>query len=786
MKFRDGDWLMRDGVRAFHPAVAHRVVATNDRLTVLAPTVAPRDRSEMHDLVALTVELSSPTVDVIRVRVTHHAGARRTGPYFPVFEGVAPGISVVANDSVASLQSGRLTARLNRSGPWRLDFVAEGRILTSSDAEGMAAIEWPGHGERSLDASRVGRFMAEALSLGVGEHVYGLGERFGPFVKNGQSIDIWNRDGGTGSEQAYKNVPFYLTDAGYGVFVNEPGRVDFEIATERVERVGFSVEGQSLEYLVIYGPSPKEILERFTGLVGRPALPPAWSFGLWLSTSFTTNYDEATVSSFVDGMAEREIPLSVLHFDSFWMREFQWVDFTWDERVFPDPVGMLARLHERGLRVCVWINPYIAQASPLFEEAAAAGFLLKRQNGDPWQGDQWQPGMGIVDFTNPGARTWYRSKLAALLDQGVDSFKTDFGERIPTDVVWHDGSDPQRMHNFYTYIYNETVFDLLREQRGSGEAVVFARSATACSWLFPVHWGGDCESTFPSMADTLRGGLSLGLSGFGFWSHDIGGFEGTPPPQVYQRWAQFGLLSSHSRLHGSNSYRVPWLVQDESVEVVREFARLKCRLMPYLYRAAVEVSQSGVPMMRAMLLEFPDDPTAAFLDRQYMLGASLLVAPIFSDDGSVKYYVPAGRWTHLTTGAMVVGPAWISERHGASTLPLLVRPGSVIAMGARGDRADYDFAEDVTLRAFELEEGVTVDVRVPDIRGASDSAFQVTSAGGVVVAQQVQGIRPWRLMIVNLNQESEVTGGRAESTPEGLLVVPSPGSKRVEVALRAR
>jgi alpha-D-xyloside xylohydrolase len=783
MKFRDGYWLLRDGVRALHPAVVHRVTATGDRLTVLAPTTAPQDRSEMHDLAALTIELSSPTVDVIRVRVTHHAGGRDNGPFFPIFPGDAPDVHVEVDDSVASLQSGRLAARIHRTGPWGLDFVADGRTLTSSDAKSMAAIEWPVHDGDGDDGHHAGHYMVDSLSLGVGDHVYGLGERFGPFVKNGQSIDIWNRDGGTGSEQAYKNVPFYLTDAGYGVFVNEPGKVEFEVATERVDRVGFSVSGQSLEYLVIYGPTPKEVLERFTGLVGRPALPPAWSFGLWLSTSFTTDYDEATVTKLVEGMAERDIPLSVFHFDSFWMREFQWVDFSWDEGVFPDPAAMLGRLHERGLRVCVWINPYVAQASPLFGEAAAAGYLLRRPNGDIWQSDQWQPGMGIVDFTNPDVRAWYRSKLAVLLDQGVDCFKSDFGERIPTDVVWHDGSDPERMHNFYPYLYNETVFDLLRERRGPGEAVVFARSATACSWLFPVHWGGDCESTFPSMADTLRGGLSLGLSGFGFWSHDIGGFEGTPSPAVYQRWAQFGLLSSHSRLHGSNSYRVPWLVDDQSVEVVRAFAQLKCRLMPYLYGAAVEASRGGVPMMRAMLLEFPDDPTAAFLDREYMLGESLLVAPIFAEGGEVTYYVPAGRWTHLVTGSTVQGPGWIHERHDFSDLPLLVRPGSVIAMGARSDAADYDFADGVTLRAYELAEGAKVAVAVPDVRGGSDSAFEVTRTARVVVADRLRGTKSWRLMLASEASSLEVTGGSVESTPHGILVTAAPESNRIEVTL---
>lgn len=208
-------------------------------------------------------------------------------------------------------------------------------------------------------------------------------------------------------------------------------------------------------------------------------------------------------------MAERDIPLSVFHFDCFWMREHQWTDFRWDPDVFPDPEGMLRRLRERGLKVSVWINPYIAQKSPLFAEAAAEGFLVRRPSGDIWQWDLWQPGMALIDFTHPGARAWYAAKLRALLDQGVDCFKTDFGERVPTDVVWHDGSDPHRMHNYYTQLYNSTVFELLEKERGTGDAVLFARSATVGGQQFPVHWGGDCFASLGAMAESLRGGLSL-------------------------------------------------------------------------------------------------------------------------------------------------------------------------------------------------------------------------------------------------------------------------------------
>lgn len=567
--------------------------------------------------------------------------------------------------------------------------------------------------------------------------MYGLGERFGPLVKNGQVVDIWNADGGTGSEQAYKNIPFCLTNDGYGVFVNDPGRVSFEVASESVSRLQFSVPGQSLEYLVIYGPEPKAILRNYTALTGRPPALPAWSFGLWLSTSFTTSYDEATVTGFIDGMAERGLPLSVFHFDSFWMREFHWCDFEWDPRMFPDPAGMLARLKARGLRICVWINPYIAQESALFDEGKAQGYLLRRRSGDVWQTDLWQPGMAVVDFTNPAARDWYAAKLDALLAMGVDCFKSDFGERIPVeDVEYFDGSDPERMHNYYSYLYNQTVFDLLRKRRGDGEAVLFARSATAGSQQFPVHWGGDCDATFEAMAQMLRGGLSLGMSGFGYWSHDIGGFEGTPDAAVYKRWIAFGLLSSHSRLHGSGSYRVPWLFDEEAVDVLRTFTRLKLRLMPYLLEAARQAAADGIPMMRAMALEFPDDPGCTHLDRQYMLGDDLLVAPVLSATGEVSYYVPAGSWTHFMTGEQVTGPRWVTERHGFRSVPLLVRPGAVIAVGAVDDRPDYDYADGVTLRLYEIGDGA----RVTTVISPGGQEFVTTRTGNAIrVAAAVDG-----------------------------------------------
>lgn len=744
MKFTDGFWQLRPGVHPVYAAEAYDIDARTspegDRLVVTAPTKVIASRGDTLNRPTLTVSLSSPMAGVVTVRVEHFRAPRPELSFDLVGQEAGHGSATVA-DGVGTLTSGDLSAVVTPGAPWDLRFVATDaggteRVLTGSGHKSLGYVTLDPGAEVSrgvvgnarvqgADAPASDRFVHAQLDLGVGELVYGLGERFGPLVKNGQTVDIWNADGGTSSEQAYKNVPFYLTNRGYGVLVDHPGHVSFEVGSETVERVQFSVPGESLVFHVIGGGSPAAVLERYTALTGRPAQVPAWSYGLWLSTSFTTDYDEATVTSFVDEMAARQLPVSVFHFDCFWMREFTWCDFEWDPRVFPDPTGMLGRLHDKDLRVCVWINPYIGQASTLFDEAAEAGYLVRNPDGTVWQWDLWQAGMGLVDFTNPDATAWYQSKLRALVDQGVDCFKTDFGERIPLDVVYADGSDPERMHNWYTQLYNQAVFEVLQETKGPGDAVVFARSATAGGQQMPVHWGGDNTSSFPSMAETLRGGLSLALSGFGFWSHDIGGFEGTPDPAVFKRWVQFGLLSSHSRFHGSSSYRVPWAFDDEAVDVTRAFTELKLRLMPYLYAAGLEASAWGLPVMRPMPLAFPDDPTAAYCDRQYLLGPDLLVAPVFSESGDVEYWLPAGSWTNWFTGEVVTGGVWRRERHGFDTLPLWVREGAVLPLSTRADRPDHDYHQALEFRAF------------PGAGGAGSREVVVTSPDGRAVTYPV-------------------------------------------------
>lgn len=759
MKFSDGNWLIQPGLEIISPIQAFNPRLGEEDLEVYA---SPRDltsRSAQLDLPVLTVRFSAPMKDVVRVRIYRYKGGRKLSPEFQIFEQSPVEVKNGQDEASAYIASGRLTARVQTKGNWGIDFYYDGKRITGSGFKAM------GH----VTDERSGKtYVKEELDLGVGEHIYGLGERFTPFVKNGQVVEIWNRDGGTSTEQAYKNIPFYLSNKGYGVFVNHPENVSFEVASEKVSKVQLSVEGEYLEYFIIGGGSLKEVLANYTMLTGKPALPPAWSFGLWLTTSFTTNYDEATVNSFVDGMAERDLPLHVFHFDCFWMEALHWTDFQWDPATFPAPEAMLSRLKDKGLKICVWINPYIAQQSVLFDEAMEKGYLLMKPNGDVWQWDKWQPGMAIVDFTNPAACEWYADHLRRLIDMGVDSFKTDFGERIPTDVVYYDGSDPMKMHNYYTFIYNKVVFEVLEERLGKGQAALFARSATAGGQQFPVHWGGDCFASYESMAESLRGGLSLGLSGFGFWSHDIGGFESTAPAHVYKRWLAFGLLSSHSRLHGNVSYRVPWLFDEEAVDVTRFFTKLKCRLMPYLFAASVDAAVHGYPVMRAMVLEFSEDPTCDYLDRQYMLGDSLLVAPVFSEDGQVSVYLPEGTWTHYLTGEQVQGGRWRQEQHDFMSLPLYVRQGSLIAVGQEDTQVDYDFATNVELHLFALEEGKDASAIVYNQEGELELQVRIRRGeGSLQVAADGAG-KPWSLMLRGIHELRSAEGFQIEQTELGL------------------
>src|SRR5690606_11023935 len=371
MKFTDGNWMIREQYEVISAVEPYDHYVEDHKLTV---NVSPKPiviRSNILNTPMLRVIFHSPRPGIIGVKLVHFKGTKKRGPQFMLTPETGDFVTIEETDSEIIFTSGSLRAHVQKGEEWQVSFYRGSERLTGSRVKSMAYIK----------EGKTNTYMREELDLGVGELVYGLGERFTSFVKNGQVVDMWNKDGGTSSEQAYKNVPFYISNKGYGVFVNHPELVSFEIASEKVKKVQFAVEGESLEYFVIDGPDMKDVLTKYTDLTGKPALPPAWSFGLWLTTSFTTNYDEETVQSFIDGMAERNLPLSVFHFDCFWMSGFHWTDFTWDKQTFPDPVGMLKRLKAKGLKISVWINPYIAERSKLFDEGMEHGYLLQKPNG---------------------------------------------------------------------------------------------------------------------------------------------------------------------------------------------------------------------------------------------------------------------------------------------------------------------------------------------------------------------------------------------------------------------
>ena len=734
MKFSDGFWLNQRGFNVNYAVMAYEITTTPNSITVFATSSAIYNRAMTLGGVTFEITYKSTAPDVIKVSVVHHKGTLKNAPKFELNEDQGYIPEIKTGEDFAEMTSGSTKVRIKKGFDWDVEFSYKGKRLTGGAWRATSYIEenqfradnrinsmrddsfW------SYPADEHNTYIREQLTLGIGECIYGFGEKFTTFVKNGQNVEMWNSDGGTCSDQSYKCVPFYISSNGYGVFVNSSDKVSYEIASDTVSKVSITVPGEEIEYFVIGGENLHEVLSNYTTLTGKPALPPAKTFGLWLSTSFTTTYDEETITSFIDGMAERDIPLQMFHFDCFWMKGYEWCNFDWDKTQFPDPPAMLKRLKERGLGICVWINPYIAQRSSLFDEGVKNGYFIKNTDGSVFQCDMWQPGMAIVDFTNPEACEWYASKIRALCDMGVTAIKTDFGERIPTKVKYFSGEDPVKMHNYYTYLYNKLVFNVLKDYYGENQACLFARSATAGGQQFPVHWGGDCSAEYSSMAETLRGGLSLCASGFGYFSHDIGGFEATASPDVYKRWCAFGLMSTHSRLHGSTSYRVPWAYEDDTPEnpenacaVLRFFTKLKGRLMPYLFSQAVKTSSTGVPMMRAMVIDFAEDPACLFLDRQYMLGDNLLCAPVLSEDGVVQYYLPEGKWTDIITGETIEGGRYVKKKCSYLEMPVLAKPGSIIVYGDFNNSFEYDYINNANAVIYNLEDGKSSETEVYDI-----------------------------------------------------------------------
>lgn len=587
--------------------------------------------------------------------------------------------------------AGRITLRTTRlrvhvtRDPWQLLVEdSRGRVVCGenrrdTDLRGNPRVPVLGY---ARDAAGQVERVHEALMLGPDERLYGFGEKYTPLDKRGQRIDCWNFNSwGTTNERAYKNVPFFMSSRGYGVFVNSLRRSLYELGAARSSvSTTLEVRDGQLDLFIFYGPSLKAVLRGYTALTGRPPVPPRWSFGLWMSRWGYRSRKE--LEGIADELRRRAVPCDVLHLDPYWMRENQYADLVWDEPAFPDPPAMLAGLRARGFRVCLWLQPWIPRTSEVFAEGEAGGYFARRPDGAVYLYTPTIPltpvPCGIVDFSNPAALRWYQGKIRRLCEMGVSAFKTDFGEAIPEDAVFHGGVTGRDMHNLYPLLYNRAfyeVFDAL-----GGDRVVWSRSAYAGSQRYPVHWGGDPFCTFTDLALTLWAGLSMGLSGFPFWSHDIGGFEGSPSPELYVRWAQFGLLSSHSRCHGTRP-REPWEFGERAVRIFRRYARLRYRLLPYLLTCAHEAARTGCPVLRPMVLEFQDDPATDRLDLQYMLGPSLLVAPIYDGGTRRSMYLPRGSWTDFWSGRTYAGPQTLDYAAPLDRVPLLVREDSILPLG---------------------------------------------------------------------------------------------------------
>ena len=527
----------------------------------------------------------------------------------------------------------------------------------------------------------------EALELENDEVIWGLGERFDSVARNGRTVDFRNKDAvGTTSRRTYVNIPFFLSSKGYGLFLNSGAQTEWEIGTLDAGALQFSVWEPQMDYFVIGGKTPKEILKNYCFLTGFSKLPPLWSFGLWMSRNSYTSWE--VTDEIARQVRQHDIPCDVLHLDTAWFQEDWNCDLKFSEQRFPDPEKHLAAYKKDGFHVSLWQYNFIPpkENNAHYREAVEKGYLAKDEKGNPYHLPETCKGSWvddvIVDFSNPEARKWYGEKISALMKLGAGAIKTDFGEGIPEDAHYARIKG-KYFHNTYSLLYNATVFEACKSV--TGENLVWARSGTAGSQRYPLHWGGDSQCTFDALAATLRAALCIGVSGIPFFSHDIGGFIGLPDDELYIRWAQLGLFSSHSRCHGAGdtTHREPWYFSQEACDIFRFYDKLRYSLMPYIYEQAKECTETGLPMMRALVLEYPEDRNVWHLDDEYLFGSQLLIAPILKPMKQCKtraIYLPKGTWyDYFSKDKYVSQGQWIEKQVELKTMPMFVKEGTVLS-----------------------------------------------------------------------------------------------------------
>lgn len=585
--------------------------------------------------------------------------------------------------------------------------AADGRMLLAQNytdrdvVDRMSALPF---GYTEIDGTRVA--FHDSFTVEPDEHFYGFGEKFTDFDKRGQQLTMWNHDPlGVHTEHTYKNVPFFISTRGYGLLVDSIHAIRFDMAATNHTISKIVVPDSALEYYVITAPDPKQIITRYAELTSLPILPPKWAFGLWMSSGFKEDKAEDVLARARE-LRAHDIPCDVLHLDCYWQRFGRWSEMIWDESMFPDPEGLLHQLDKNGFRICLWMNPYLGIESERFTEAVEKGYLLKTSEGKPWIGDMWSEGhppVGIIDFTNPDAVAWFKDMLRPHLKIGADVFKTDFGEGVPPGVIAHNGMRGTELHNLYALLYNDAVAEVTAEVTGRS-GMVWGRSTYTGGQRHAAQWGGDPDCTFPAMASTLRGGLSIGVCGHAFWSHDIGGFHTRPTPELFIRWAQFGLFSPLSRAHGMST-RLPWDYGEEAERIFRKYVDLRYRLMPYIYTCAEESSRTSLPIIRPLVLEFPDDPHTFTMDLQYLFGPDLMVAPIYNSEGRRPVYFPAGTWIDYWSHEVIEGPQTRTVNAPLDVLPLYVRANALIPTTAPQQHLTNAPFDKVTFEGYLLSTG---------------------------------------------------------------------------------
>ena len=618
------------------------------------------------------------------VPVLDGAQAERTGAGATITTGEA-------SIEVEVPETGGPTLRVGRADGHRVGTVGgvESNLMGAWDSfpTGVCRTPVPGH-----------RLATEVFSIRADECVYGFGEQFGRLDKVGQTIDVNMEEAlGTVSPRAYKNVPFWVTTAGWGVFANHDARLTAWIGSRSAPQLQVAVDDDWFDAFVFVG-DVRQVLRAYTDLTGRPNVPPDWSFGFWQSKiSYSSAAETLEVA---ERMRVEDLPFDVLHLDTHWFRRDWLCDLEFDPDRFPDPAGYLDAMAAMGVKVSLWQLPYIPEGSALFDELAAVDGFVRRHDGSLYDiglcySPDWEGGrVGCIDFTNPDAVEVHQRWLGKLFDLGARAIKVDFGEQAPVDGVYHDGTPGHRMHNRYPLLYNRAVAEATHEH--TGEWIIWARAAFAGSQRYPLHWGGDSSARWDNLFADVAGGLSLGLCGFPFWSMDIGGFLGEPDDDLLIRWLQAGLFLSHSRIHGFGNREL--YDRGATTERARDLLHLRYQLLPYLLGQARRAAAAGVPLARALVVDHPEDPTTWHLGNQWLLGDDLLVAPVANPDGDRRVYLPEGDWVHWFTGEHHHGPAWLSTHSPIEHFPLYQRAASLIPLGPAMAHVGERPTDQLTLR----------------------------------------------------------------------------------------